>query len=165
MRKFILAFLLIRIAVFSATPYLVVHDVSTWFHPPEYHTFSLVSLFHYQSDFYTFYPFEKNLEEILQLAGHLVSYSSLSVSFFLTFKKIPIHRRFMITWGFSSFVGLLDEWNQFFIVGRDGRLVDFLLHSFSSFITLLLILAFIYLKGQMLTYFKDKKSPDVNTNL
>lgn len=55
-------------------------------------------------------------------------------------REINIIKRAGISWLITSSMGLIDEVNQYFIAGRDGRLLDVILNSSAAFAVILLLL-------------------------
>lgn len=148
MRKILLFLFLFMIAVFSSSPSLLVKDPSTWIETPRYVSeFEISFLVTLDSDFYKPYGvFRDSSEFILRKIGHFIAYASLALLFCLNLARWKLRYRLFFSWLFASFVGFADEFNQYFIIGRDGRLMDVILNSSAAFVAVVIAGVVIFIK-------------------
>lgn len=86
---------------------------------------------------YKYAIFQASPDFFAHKLSHILAYSFLTIFIYYSFKK---RNRMFQTWFMISFIALLDEINQYFIIGRTGLLIDVVLDSISSMITLMMIL-------------------------
>lgn len=167
MKKILLLFNVLFILYFSNTPELRVIEPSTWINPPDYETQvnDLSFLFDTKGLFYLPYQIDdtENLDFYSHKISHMVFYTLLTYLVFinLRFKKLKRLTTFIVVCLFS----LTDEIHQYFIVGRSGRMVDVILDSSMSFLTILVITLIVFLRDnrknkeeKMETKYKRKQS-------
>jgi VanZ family protein len=88
----------------------------------------------------------KFLNFLVRKVTHVTVFGILAVLFY---KSIQTFRfRFILSWLFTSFYALTDEWHQSFVPGREASYKDVLLDSFSAAV----VLSFIF-------FMKKRKKP------
>ncbi|WP_280770712.1 VanZ family protein [Salipaludibacillus daqingensis] len=106
---------------------------------------SLIFLMDINSSFYSLYSFQGNPALLTRKIGHFVLYGILASFIFviLSIKRWSLRR--IIAIGTSSFIGLLDEIHQHFLINRSGRLLDVYINTVGSISFVLLTLLLYYL--------------------
>ena len=160
MRKILLAYYLFMIAVFSSTSQLLDRDTATWFQTPVYSFPADTTPFVLESEFYDFYNFSTEPDFLIRKSAHILVYAILSILIYINLKNLTLFIRVMLSWFFATCVGFLDELNRYFIIGRDGRLLDALLDSTASLLT---IIAIVLINGiyTIFSAVKDEITKDI----
>ncbi len=144
MRKFILLGILILIAVLSCSPNLKALDPTTWINPPHYGEIHFSFITNPEDRFYLPYTVVgKEAEFYLRKTGHVTVYALLCLVIFLNLNKFKMGYRLNFAWLLTTAVGIGDELNQYFIIGRDGRIMDVALNSTAGLFMLVLVVIFI----------------------
>lgn len=138
LKRIMFIILLLSIFQLSNTPNLRVSEPKTWFNSAQYEeNLSVQKFFHKDGDFYRPYKNITNKEFILHKISHILFFSILTILSYLNFKN---KNRLLYSWIFVVMYATTDEIHQAFIIGRSGRLMDIILDSTASLITILLIL-------------------------
>jgi VanZ family protein len=158
MKKLLLLYLLTMIALFSSSPNLTVGDPTSWIERPAYASkVDMSFLFNSDSEFYAPYSLFTDRTVPSRKIGHIIVYACLALLFFVNFQRFRLPYRFLSAWVITTFVGLIDEINQYFIVGRDGRLMDVALNSFAALVILITLTLFIIKNSRQLSPKSDLK--------
>jgi VanZ family protein len=88
----------------------------------------------------------KFLNFLVRKLTHVTVFGILAVLFYKSFQTLRF--RFILSWLFTSFYALSDEWHQSFVPGREASYKDVLL----DFVAALFVLSFIY-------FMKKRKKP------
>lgn len=142
-RKLLLIGWILFVFYLSGTSAIKVTDPATWLNATIYAPhMSLMNLFDKESPFYWGYLYENKplssltMEFYLRKLGHIILYSFLS---FIIWSNIQKHRHaFKIAWIMTVIVAVVDECNQFLMIGRSGRLLDVVLDSVAALFVLIL---------------------------
>lgn len=138
MKKIFLFVCMLLIIYLSNTPNLYVSNPETWINHRLYEKgIHYTFVFNIKTEFYRPYSNVINKEFILHKLGHMSAYSFLTYLAYINTRRREIKLRYI--WIFVTFFALTDEYHQFFIVGRTGRLIDVVLDSSISLILLLII--------------------------
>ncbi|MBU8906500.1 VanZ family protein [Desertibacillus haloalkaliphilus] len=143
------------------TPQLLVTEPATWFHLPHYEgPFQLSFLFNADSPFYRFYSLRVEEEFLLRKLGHVLSYATLTYLLYLNLSIKNLWVKLLVVWGAVTLFGFLDEINQTFIYSRDGRLLDVILNSTASLLTVVIISTVVMIskKKAVTKMIKNKRS-------
>jgi VanZ family protein len=137
LNKFFIIVMVLMITYLSNIPDLKVTDINTWANKPHYEEkISAVSLIKFSSSFYNLYKKPFTTEFYMHKLGHITSYALLTI-FLITTCTQTKKRKILV--GVFLFA-LIDECHQFFVVGRSGRIMDVILDSCISLVTILMII-------------------------
>ncbi|MCE7791718.1 VanZ family protein [Salipaludibacillus sp. CUR1] len=93
---------------------------------------SLMFLADLESSFYAAYSLHNNFDLQIRKAGHFVIYGAIALLiFFLTSVK-NLWERGLSGAASSTFIGLIDEIHQYFLINRSGRLLDVYINATGS---------------------------------
>jgi VanZ family protein len=158
MKRFLLLYLLIMIALFSSSPNLTVGDPTSWIERPVYASkVDMVIFFNSDSEFYEPYSLFTDRTVPNRKIGHIIVYACLALLFFANFQHFRLPFRFLFAWVLTTLVGFCDEINQYFIVGRDGRIMDVALNSVAALVILITLALLIIKKRRQLSPKSDLK--------
>jgi len=143
LKKIIFILLLAVIFQLSNTPSIQVSDPKTWINETQYEkNLPIEKFFHKNGDFYRPYQNIHHKEFILHKISHVVFFSFLTVFAYINFKR----HRLIKSWLFVTLYAASDEIHQAFIVGRSGRMMDIVLDSTASFMTMFFIFIIIKMR-------------------
>lgn len=99
-------------------------------------------IFQNNSSFYYQYSFHDNPVLMARKFGHFILYGTLAAFIFIIVPIKQLWRRGIIAISLSSFIGLLDEVHQHFLINRSGRILDVYVNTAGSisFVLLTIIL-------------------------
>lgn len=143
MKKIFLLFWLVLIFYTSSTTAIQITHPYTWVNGTIYSDqVSLSGILHAESQFYLGYLenhdsyLELGTEFYLRKIAHVFVYAFLSLFFFWNLSRFRLFFRVTFSWLLTVFIAFIDEFNQYLMVGRSGRLLDVALDSSAALILL-----------------------------
>lgn len=153
MKKIFLLLWLFLIFYSSSTSAIQITHPHTWLNDTIYSDqVSLLDILDTDSQFYLGYLenhdnyFELGTEFYSRKIAHIFAYAFLSLLVFWNLARFKLFFRFSLSWLFAAIIACIDEFNQYLMVGRSGRLLDVVLDSSSAFIILFGVFVFFVLK-------------------
>lgn len=142
-KKILLAGMIFLIFQLSSTSSLQVINPNTWSNHAEYNTgVNLYDFIDKDSRFYdNYFPTGisgikyAEIDFFAHKIAHITAYSLLSLLFLINMKRREY--AFIKSWLLVLCVAVLDEMNQYFIIGRTGLFLDVIVDAASAFLTLL----------------------------
>jgi len=92
------------------------------------------------SSFYDFYSLkDASSYLILRKTGHFLVYGFIASIIFLTLQINNLWLKGLVALGSASFIGLIDEVHQHFLINRSGRILDVYINTAGSLVSVLFL--------------------------